>query len=335
MDIASIGAAVALVKSIPGSAAQRAEAAAAQAAATAQSIEDSMDTIALLTDTGNLFDLSNAEWTAGNINTTEGETPLGAITSSTTFKYSAAFPVDGINPVLYLWRTAYESGNHYLRVGFYDGNGGPLDGAQLWGQTADGGQKTRSIPAGAASFRIAVPNADVESALTVAYTPLSGHLTYQQEAKPVVLDWAVGEALTTRVAAKAYVPGDYVLLGGLLYKVTAPIASGATITAASIALTAIADELSDPTAINISGTTATITARAGVRYLCGTMTELSFTPSASGLCEVVFTSGTTPTVLTLPQTVVMPDWWTGVEASRTYDIMIADGVRGAVMSWAT
>jgi hypothetical protein len=62
---------------------------------------------------------------------------------------------------------------------------------------------------------------------------------------------------------------------------------------------------------------------------------LTFTPASSGLCEVIFASGSTPTVLTLPSTVRMPDWWTGVEANRTYDLMILNGTLAGVMSWAT
>jgi hypothetical protein len=87
--------------------------------------------------------------------------------------------------------------------------------------------------------------------------------------------------------------------------------------------------------VPITGTTPTIAAVPGVRYECGTVTELTFTPSSSGLCEVVFASGSTPTVLTLPSTVRMPDWWTGVEANRTYDLMILNGTLAGVMSWAT
>ena len=87
--------------------------------------------------------------------------------------------------------------------------------------------------------------------------------------------------------------------------------------------------------IPINSATPVIVAQQGAAYICGTVTELSFTPSASGLCEVVFVSGSTPTVLTLPETVRMPDWWTGVEANRTYDLMILNGTLAGVMSWAT
>ena len=91
----------------------------------------------------------------------------------------------------------------------------------------------------------------------------------------------------------------------------------------------------DADTVPVSGSTPAITAETGKRYICGEVSEISFTPSASGLCEVRFTSGTTAAVLTLPQTVVMPDWWTGVEAGYTYEISIADGVYGAVMAWPT
>lgn len=102
----------------------------------------------------------------------------------------------------------------------------------------------------------------------------------------------------------------------------------------NVVLLATLEDLT-PDIVPVSGTTPTITAKTGKRYVCGEVSEISFTPSASGLCEVRFTSGTTAAVLTLPQTVVMPDWWTGVEAGYTYEISIADGVYGAVMTWAT
>ena len=85
--------------------------------------------------------------------------------------------------------------------------------------------------------------------------------------------------------------------------------------------------------VTVSGTDPVIVAEAGKRYICGEVTSLTFTPSATGICDVVFTSGTTPTVLDLPQTVKLPEWFT-VEADTTYEINILDGVYGAVMSWA-
>lgn len=85
----------------------------------------------------------------------------------------------------------------------------------------------------------------------------------------------------------------------------------------------------------VSGTTPTITAQANHRYLCGEVASISITPPSSGICDVVFTSGTTPAVLTVPSTVKWPVWFdpTSLDASRTYEINIADGTLGMVMAW--
>ena len=86
----------------------------------------------------------------------------------------------------------------------------------------------------------------------------------------------------------------------------------------------------------VSGTAVTISAQAGKRYLCGEVSTVSFTPSQSGICEVIFTSGSSVAILTLPNTVKMPDWFdpTSLDTNTVYEISIADGVYGAVMTWA-
>lgn len=84
--------------------------------------------------------------------------------------------------------------------------------------------------------------------------------------------------------------------------------------------------------IQVAGTTPTITALSGTRYICGEVATLDFTPSASGICDVVFTSGSTPAVITLPNTVKFPYGLT-VEANKTYEINILDGIYGVVMAW--
>lgn len=95
--------------------------------------------------------------------------------------------------------------------------------------------------------------------------------------------------------------------------------------------------------VAVAGTTPSITALPGAAYNCigtGTaaspvaVTELAFTPSSTGICSVRFVSGTTATVLTLPNTVKMPDWWTGTEANRTYEIKVTDGAYADVSVWA-
>lgn len=87
---------------------------------------------------------------------------------------------------------------------------------------------------------------------------------------------------------------------------------------------------------SVSGTTPSITGKAGVRYICGEVSTISITPSVSGAIDVVFTSGSTPAVLTVPSTVKFPAWfdYENLEANKTYEINILDGVYGVVTAWA-
>ena len=98
------------------------------------------------------------------------------------------------------------------------------------------------------------------------------------------------------------------------------------------AKSAISDMLNG--AVLVENTTPTITALSGVWYVCGEVATLDFTPCATGMCDVVFTSGSTPTVVTLPDTVKFPDGELTIEADTTYEINILDGVYGVVMAWA-
>ena len=61
--------------------------------------------------------------------------------------------------------------------------------------------------------------------------------------------------------------------------------------------------------IEITETDPVITALANTRYICGEITSLDFTPAASGICDIIFTTGTTLPVITLPATVKMPEWF--------------------------
>ena len=97
------------------------------------------------------------------------------------------------------------------------------------------------------------------------------------------------------------------------------------------AKSAISDMLNG--AVTVSGTTPTITALSGVRYVCGEVATLDITPCASGICDVMFTSGSTATVLTLPNTVKFPDGAFVPEANTTYEINIMDGIYGVYTSW--
>lgn len=92
----------------------------------------------------------------------------------------------------------------------------------------------------------------------------------------------------------------------------------------------------DADTVPVSGTTPTITAETGKRYLCGEVSEISFTPCASGLCEVRFTSGTTAALLIVPGTVLWPSWFdpAHLRTSTTYVLNIADGKLGVVGVWS-
>lgn len=86
--------------------------------------------------------------------------------------------------------------------------------------------------------------------------------------------------------------------------------------------------------VTYSDSAVTIQAVEDVRYVCGEVSTLSFTPAANGVSDVRFTSGSTPTLLTLPNTVIFSDGWDGTcEANTTYEINIMDGVYGVVASW--
>lgn len=98
------------------------------------------------------------------------------------------------------------------------------------------------------------------------------------------------------------------------------------------AKSAISDMLNG--SVSVSGTTPTIVAKSGIRYVCGEVASLDFTPCASGICDVVFTSGSTPTVLTVPSTV---KWANGFDPSNldsdtTYELNIMDGL-GVACAW--
>ena len=91
--------------------------------------------------------------------------------------------------------------------------------------------------------------------------------------------------------------------------------------------------------VAISGTTPSINAMPGISYVCGEVSTIDIVPPATGIVDVVFTSGSTPTVLTVTppsgMTVKWPVWFdpTALEANTTYEISVKDGVLAGVMQW--
>ena len=89
----------------------------------------------------------------------------------------------------------------------------------------------------------------------------------------------------------------------------------------------------------ISGSTPSITAKAGVRYICGECSTLDITVPSSGIVDVIFESGSTATVLTVtPPTGMTMKWANGfdptsIEANTVYEVNIMDGEYGVACAW--
>lgn len=102
------------------------------------------------------------------------------------------------------------------------------------------------------------------------------------------------------------------------------------------AKSAISTMLNGP--VSVSGTTPSINAMPGIQYICGEVSTLDITLPASGCVDVVFESGSTPTVLTVtPPTGVTVKWANGfdptaLDANTTYEINIKDGL-GVAVGW--
>ena len=92
--------------------------------------------------------------------------------------------------------------------------------------------------------------------------------------------------------------------------------------------------------ITISGSTPSITAVAGNRYICGEVSTLTIVVPSTGIIDVTFESGSTATVLTVtPPTGMTMKWANGfdpttLEANTTYEINIMDGHLGVAGSWS-
>ena len=103
------------------------------------------------------------------------------------------------------------------------------------------------------------------------------------------------------------------------------------------AKSAIASMLNAPE--TVSGSTPTINAKAGVRYVCGEVSTLTIVVPASGIIDVTFESGSTATVLTVtPPTGITMKWAdefdpTSLESNTVYAIRIVDGEYASAIKW--
>ena len=94
--------------------------------------------------------------------------------------------------------------------------------------------------------------------------------------------------------------------------------------------------------VSVSGTTPTITALPGIQYICGEVATLDITLPASGCVDVVFESGSTPTVLNVtPPTGMTVEWANGfdstaLEADTMYEVnimMVGTKCLGVAGAW--
>ena len=87
------------------------------------------------------------------------------------------------------------------------------------------------------------------------------------------------------------------------------------------------------TVTDISSTSITLAAADNTEYNYGELTALTISSiQAAGVFIITFTSGATPTVLTVPNTMIMPDGF-AVEANTRYEINCKDGY-ALVAGWA-
>lgn len=93
-------------------------------------------------------------------------------------------------------------------------------------------------------------------------------------------------------------------------------------------------------AVEISGTTPSITGMAGVRYVCGECATLDVIAPATGCIDVIFTSSSTPTALTVTSAKANTTikWANGfdpsaLDADTVYEINVLDGELGVAGAW--
>ena len=88
-----------------------------------------------------------------------------------------------------------------------------------------------------------------------------------------------------------------------------------------------------PTTITVTTATPSIAAADNTIYECGELTSLTVSSfPATGEFSIVFISGATATVLSVPNTMIMPDGF-AVEASTRYEINVKNGY-AVVGSWS-
>lgn len=74
-----------------------------------------------------------------------------------------------------------------------------------------------------------------------------------------------------------------------------------------------------------TSTEVTLAAEGETKYIYGELDSLTITSlPEDGIVDIIFTSGTTPTVLVLPSTAIVPEWFdpTDIETEKVYELNI-------------
>ena len=125
----------------------------------------------------------------------------------------------------------------------------------------------------------------------------------------------------------------------LLAQIAESGGGGGTVTAAAVvsaigdmSAAQVATVVSDlsvqatPTISTVTGATPSITAENNTIYSCGELTSLTIVDSAQNISFCVdFTSGTTPTTITVPSGYKAPGGDLTPEASKTYELNVRNG----------
>ena len=91
--------------------------------------------------------------------------------------------------------------------------------------------------------------------------------------------------------------------------------------------------------ITVEGSTPVINAAPNRRYKCGEVSTININVPTTGIIDIMFTSGSTPTILTVtPPSDMTMKWANGfdpttLDANTIYEINIMDGCYGVVGTW--
>lgn len=131
--------------------------------------------------------------------------------------------------------------------------------------------------------------------------------------------------------------GDDTLAQKIQSETAIPTLSDVQINGTSIVDNGVAN-IPLPKVITVTGATPSIAAQMDTQYLCGEVSTLDITLPESGMVDVVFESGATPTVLTVTPPAGQTVRWandfdaTALEANTTYEVNFMNGL-GVAVGW--